>query len=283
MTLKIDAHHHLWDLSQKKFDYGWLTDERLKPINKTYLPDALAEHLKEVGVDKTIVVQTQHMLAENDWALEQAYQTNFIAGIVGWVDLASEEVEEQIVRYQDEPKFVGVRHVVQEEPDDNFILRPDVQRGLGLLEKHHLPFDLLFYVRHLHHAKTLGEQFPALPMVINHLSKPEIKAGRMDNWADNVRAAATCPNIYCKLSGMITEADWAAWKPADLRPYVETILEAFGPGRCMFGSDWPVCELAGTYQQVYNALSEIIGPLSESENDQIFGKTASKFYRLGTT
>ena len=283
MTLKIDAHHHLWDLSQKQFDYGWLTDEQLAPINKSYLPDALAPHLKAVGVDKTIVVQTQHTLAENDWALEQADQTDSIAGVVGWVDLAAEDVEDQIVRYQDQPKFVGVRHVVQDEPDDDFLLRPEVQRGLGFLEKHQLPYDLLFYVKHLHHAKTLGEKFPELPMVIDHLSKPEIKAGRLDNWADNLRAAAACPNIYCKLSGMITEADWAHWKPADLRPYVETVLEAFGPERCMFGSDWPVCELAGTYQQVYNALVEVLGPLSTSEFDQIFGGTASNFYRLNVT
>lgn len=281
MALKIDSHHHFWDLSRNEFDYSWLSAPENEAICKTYLPDSLLNHIQNVGVDKTVLVQTQHTLLENDWALQLASQTDYIAGVVGWVDLAAADIEEQVLRYKDQDKFVGIRHITQDEPDDNFIVREQVLRGLGVLEKHNIPFDLLFYVKHLHHAQQLGQQFPNLPMVIDHLSKPEIKGQRLDNWEANLKAAAKFPSMMCKLSGMVTEADWQAWKPADLKPYIEIVLEAFGPERCMYGSDWPVCELAATYEQVHNALADTVGCLSESELENIFGATANRFYRLG--
>ena len=281
MALKIDSHHHFWDLSRNEFDYSWLSAPENEAICKTYLPDSLLNHIQNVGVDKTVLVQTQHTLLENDWALQLASQTDYIAGVVGWVDLAAADIEEQVLRYKDQDKFVGIRHITQDEPDDNFIVREQVLRGLGVLEKHNIPFDLLFYVKHLHHAQQLGQQFPNLPMVIDHLSKPEIKGQRLDNWEANLKDAAKFPSMMCKLSGMVTEADWQAWKPADLKPYIEIVLEAFGPERCMYGSDWPVCELAATYEQVHNALADTVGCLSESELENIFGATANRFYRLG--
>ena len=281
MALKIDSHHHFWDLSRNEFDYSWLSAPENEAICKTYLPDSLLNHIQNVGVDKTVLVQTQHTLLENDWALQLASQTDYIAGVVGWVDLAAADIEEQVLRYKDQDKFVGIRHITQDEPDDNFIVGEQVLRGLGVLEKHNIPFDLLFYVKHLHHAQQLGQQFPNLPMVIDHLSKPEIKGQRLDNWETNLKAAAKFPSMMCKLSGMVTEADWQAWKPADLKPYIEIVLEAFGPERCMYGSDWPVCELAATYEQVHNALADTVGCLSESELENIFGATANRFYRLG--
>jgi len=164
------------------------------------------------------------------------------------------------------------------EPDDDFIVRDDVLRGLKVLEKHRVPFDLLFFVKHLHHAATLAQMFPDLPLVLDHLAKPMIKAHRLDNWEANFRKAASYPNVYCKLSGMVTEADWSGWNPAELKPYVEVALSAFGPARCMFGSDWPVCELAGTYGDVCAALRELLEFLSVSEKAQIFGETAMSFY-----
>lgn len=281
MALKIDSHHHFWDLSRNEFDYSWLSAPENEAICKTYLPDSLLNHIQNVGVDKTVLVQTQHTLLENDWALQLASQTDYIAGVVGWVDLAAADIEEQVLRYKDQDKFVGIRHITQDEPDDNFIVGEQVLRGLGVLEKHNIPFDLLFYVKHLHHAQQLGQQFPNLPMVIDHLSKPEIKGQRLDNWEANLKAAAKFPSMMCKLSGMVTEADWQAWKPADLKPYIEIVLEAFGPERCMYGSDWPVCELAATYEQVHNALADTVGCLSKSELENIFGATANRFYRLG--
>ena len=281
MALTIDSHQHYWDFARKdQFDYGWLGEPQHAAINRTYLPDDLKPLIDEVGVDRTVFVQTQHNLDENRWVLDLAEQHDFILGVVGWVDLASEDCEAQLLEFKDHPKFVGIRHITHDEPDDDFIMRDDVLRGLKVLEKHQVPFDLLFFVKHLKHAQTLGQRFPELPMVIDHLAKPEIKDQRTDNWSENFRAAAACPNIFCKLSGMITEADWKHWKPTDLRPYVESALELFGPERLMFGSDWPVCELAGSYRQVYEALVEVLGPLSDTEREQIFGGTATRFYGL---
>ncbi|MCA9211447.1 MAG: amidohydrolase family protein [Planctomycetales bacterium] len=275
----IDAHQHFWKLGQ--FDYGWLETEAHTPIRRDFLPADLEPLLDEAGIAKSVIVQTQHDLGENDWALQLADGNDRIAGVVGWVDLASDDCESQIESYKDRDKFVGIRHITQDEPDDDFIIRPDVIRGLRVLEKYNVPFDLLFYVKHLHHARQLAEILPKLPMVIDHISKPEIKAGNIDNWKGNLQAAAKFPNVYCKLSGMITEADWQNWTPQDLKPYVDIALEAFGPSRCMFGSDWPVCTLAGSYQQVYDALCEVLGPISDDERSQIFGRTAMSFYGLG--
>jgi L-fuconolactonase len=279
MTLTIDAHQHFWQLSQP-FDYRWLDAPTHAPIRRDYLPEHLEPLIRQVGVDRTVFVQTQHNLDENRWVLGLAERHPFIAGVVGWIDLASPDCERQLLEFKAHPKFVGVRHVTQDEPDDDFIVRPDVLRGLKVLQKHGVPFDLLFYVKHLRHAATLAKQLPDLPMVIDHLAKPRIREQVLDDWMPYFRAAAAFPNVFCKLSGMVTEADWSRWTAADLRPYVQMALASFGPDRLMFGSDWPVCELAASYAQVYNALLEALGPLSESERAAIFGGTAIRFYRL---
>lgn len=275
----IDAHQHFWQLS-KPFQYEWLKTPRHAPICRDFLPQHLKPLMDQAGVQRTVFVQTQHNVEENRWVLSMANEHPWIAGVVGWVDLASPQVEEQVREFKQFQKFVGVRHVTQDEPDDDFIIRPQVLRGLGVLEKHHVPFDLLFFVKHLKHAATLAQRFPGLPMVIDHLSKPRIKDRSIDDWLPHLREAARFPNVYCKLSGMVTEADWQHWKPADIRPYVQHALELFGPSRCMFGSDWPVCELAGSYQRVFDALSEALGPISAADRAAIFGGTAAKFYGL---
>jgi L-fuconolactonase len=257
-----------------------LHEPQHKPICRDFLPTDLKTHLQATGVTKTVFVQTQHNVEENRWVLEMTKDHDFIAGVVGWVDLASESCEEQLSEFVGNPKFVGIRHVTQAEPDDNFIVRPDIIRGLKVLQKHQVPFDLLFFTQHLKHAATLATTLPELPMVIDHLSKPKIKDQNINDWSLDLRRAAAFPNIYCKLSGMVTEADWKNWKPADLKPYVEIALEAFGPERCMFGSDWPVCELAGSYETVFSTLRELTQSLSPSEQNLIFGETAQRFYRL---
>ncbi len=277
----IDAHQHFWQLDQP-FEYGWLHAPQHKAICRSYLPADLKPYLQECGIDKSVFVQTQHDLEENRWVLKLAEENDFIAGVVGWVDLASRDCEEQLGEFMDHHKFVGIRHIVQDEPNDDFIIQPDVVRGLKVLEKHSVPYDLLFFTQHLKHAVTLARQLPNLPMVIDHLSKPKIKDQITEGWIDDLKAAAKFPNVYCKLSGMVTEADWQNWKSSDLKPYVEAALEAFGPERCMYGSDWPVCELAATYEQVYKALQDLLTSLSESERAQIFGGTASRFYNLST-
>ena len=275
----IDAHQHFWQLDLP-FQYDWLATPRHAPIHRNYLPEDLWAEMQKAGVDRSVFVQTQHDVAENRWALQLADQHRWIAGVVGWVDLASDACEAQLDEFSGHPKFVGVRHVTQDEPDDDYIIRDDVLRGLNVLEKHAVPFDLLFYDRHLRHAPTLAARLPDLPMVIDHLSKPEIRSGRIDPWRRELQRAAQYPNVYCKLSGMVTEADWQAWTAADLKPYVDAALEFFGPQRCMFGSDWPVCELAATYSEVVQTLRQLIGELSDAEQAEVLGQTAQRFYGL---
>ena len=201
MSLTIDAHHHFWQLD--RFDYDWLQADSLKTIRRDYLPADLEPRIKDVGVDKTVFVQTRHNVDETNWVLQLSEEHDFLAGVVGWVDLASPDCEQQLLELKQHPNFVGVRHVTHDEPDDDFIVRPDVIRGLKVLEKHQTPFDLLFFVRHLKHAATLGHELSELPMVIDHISKPLIKDGKLDGWIDDLKAASQFPNIYCKLSGMV--------------------------------------------------------------------------------
>lgn len=277
-SVRIDAHHHLWELG--RFSYEWLNAAPLAPIRRNYLPDDLQPLLKAAKIDYSVFVQTQHNEAETAWVLGLAEQYPSLAGVVGWVDLASPTLEASIERFKENPKFVGVRHVVQDEPDDDFIVRADVLRGLKVLERHQVPFDLLFYVKHLRHVPRIASLCPNLPLVIDHLAKPCIRSGIRQPWADDLRQAAQFPQVFCKISGLVTEADWGAWSIGDLRPYVMFALETFGANRCMFGSDWPVCELAAPYSRVVDAVSEITDPLTSAEKSAIFGRTALNFYRL---
>jgi L-fuconolactonase len=278
MSLVIDAHQHFWELG--RFDYSWLEAPQLAKIHRSYLPADLYPNMQAAGVHKSIFVQTQHNLEENRWVLQLADAHDFIAGVVGWVDLASADCEQQVLEFKQHPKFVGVRHVVQDEPNDNFIIQPAILRGLEVLEKHNVPFDMLFFVKHLPHAATLAKRFPNLKLVLNHLSKPRIKEQVFDDWHEHFLAAASFPNVYCKLSGMVTEADWNHWTAAHLQPYVQIALQAFGAERLMFGTDWPVCELAASYTQVVQALKDALGNITHQQQAAIFGETAQRVYSL---
>ncbi|MFO0913877.1 MAG: amidohydrolase family protein [Pirellulales bacterium] len=275
---KIDAHQHFWQLG--RFDYGWLDAPALAPIRRDFLPADLWQELQACGIRQSVFVQTQHNLEEARWVLQLAEQHPFLAGVVGWVDLASPSCEAQLEQLIPFRRFVGVRHITQDEPDDDFIVRPAVIRGLQVLERHQVPFDLLFFEKHLRHVPALVRQLPNLPMVIDHLAKPEIRSGRRPAWEADFRAAAKFPQIYCKLSGMITEARWHDWQVDQLRPFVELALEVFGPERLMYGSDWPVCCLAGSYSDVHQAVAELISGLSPSEQERIWSGTAREFYGL---
>lgn len=266
----IDAHQHFWDL--EVFPQDWTTG----PIRKTFLPKHLAPLLRKANVDRTVFVQTKHDLRENEWVL--GLDAPFVAGVVGWVDLKAKDVERQLLDFRRHPKAVGVRHVVQDEPDVDWIVRPDVLRGLKVLAKHDVPFDLLTYVKQLKHAATIAK-IDGLRIVIDHLSKPLVKEGRILGWIDDFRAAAKFPNVYCKLSSLVTQAG-RGWTADALRPYVNVALDLFGPHRLMFGSDWPVCLLASSYQDWIDTLRELLSPLSASERAKIFGGTAKAFYRL---
>jgi L-fuconolactonase len=273
----IDAHHHFWEIG--RFDYTWMDSPTMLPLRRNFLPENLSSILQRLNVNRTVFVQTISNIEENRWVLSLIDRHDFLAGMVGWVDLTSDMVEEQLDEFADHPKFSGVRHQTHDEPD-GWLDRADVLRGLGVLARRFLPFDLLLFPKHLKHVPELARRFPELPMVINHMAKPSIKEGRFDDWEIGFREAARCENVYCKLSGMTTEADRVHWKPADLRPYIEIALEAFGPSRLMFGSDWPVCTLAGGYERALSALQTAVGSLSETEQAAIFGKTAKQFYNL---
>ncbi len=279
MATTIDAHQHFWQLG-RSFDYAWLDAPALAKIRRDRMPEHLQPRLRAAGIERTICVQTQHDTEENRWALSLAALYPFLAGVVGWVDLASPDCERQLLEFKEHPKFVGVRHLTQDEPDDDFLVRDDVVRGLKLLERHGVPFDLLVHVKQMRHVPALARLAPELPMVIDHLAKPHIRERRIDDWLPHLRAAAACPNVSCKLSGLITEANWEGWTADDLKPYVHAALDLFGPTRLMFGSDWPVCELAGSYEEVVEGLKDALGPIATSERAAIFGGTAAGFYKL---
>lgn len=275
----IDAHHHLWQFDLP-FDYGWLKAPGNAAINRDYTLDDLERVTSDAGVDRTVIVQTQHDLRETQWMLDLASHSQTIAGVVGWVDLASPAAEEQLQTWLEHPRFCGIRHIVQDEPDDDFIVRPDFLRGLEVLQRHRVPYDLLFYAKHLRHAEAIASRFPELPLVIDHLSKPKIAAGEIDVWRQEMQRLARFENLHCKISGMVTEADWENWSIDDLRPYVDVALEVFTPRRLMFGTDWPVCELAATYGQVVETTRELVSQLSAAEQHDIFHATAVRFYKL---
>ncbi len=273
----IDSHQHFWDLAM--FDYPWMPPGILQ---RAYLPADLKPHLDEVGVQYTVLVQANLSVEETRWFLELADQNEFIAGVVGWVDLTApaSELNKVLDDLQKHPRFKGIRHNVQDDPDPNWLLQPKALDGLRELAARDIPYDVLIRLPSLHTVAPLAEKVPNLRMVVDHIAKPAIAAGDIDDWAKHMREIAQHPNVWCKVSGMITEADPANWTPADLTPYVQTVLSAFGADRLLFGSDWPVCLLAGSYKQVWDALHEALGPLSEADHTKIFGENARTFYRL---
>lgn len=280
-VIRIDAHHHLWDRERLDFDYHWLDTAENTLIRQSHLPADLKPQMDANQIGASVVVQTQHCLAENDWALELSQRFPWIAGVVGWIDLQTEQCEAQLQRYADSDRLVGIRHVIQDEPDD-FVVRPNVLANLRVLERHQVPFDLLVYQRQLHHAPTVARHCPDLKIVLDHLGKPDVAAGAMGlrHWQPLIQAAAQCDNVYCKLSGLVTEANWNHWTAQDLKPFFLEAIECFGPQRCMFGSDWPVCRLAGEYHEVVQAFDETIASLSPTEQQWLQGGTASQFYGL---
>lgn len=260
----IDAHQHFWQVG--RFDYPWMTSD-LGILYRDYLPSQLEPVLRENGVTQTVLVQASNSVAETRWLLELADANEFIAGVVGWVDLTSDVYELPV-----HPKLKGVRHLVESEPADDWLVQ--VIPGLKRLAAQGLTYDLLVHTRHLRHVRTVAENCPELPLVIDHLAKPPISKHGFKEWAKEIAPLAAYPNMYCKLSGLVTEANWDSWQTNDLRPYVDYALELFGPERLMFGSDHPVCLLAASYARVLESFKEIVS------EDRIFAENARTFYRL---
>lgn len=275
--MKIDAHQHFWHYSPQ--DYGWI-GPGMETLKKDHLPGDLLPLLKASGIGGTIAVQARQLVEETDWLLELADRHSFMRGVVGWVDLCSPQLRGQLERFSGHPAFRGVRHVVQDEPDDRFMLREDFVRGIDMLGEFGLTYDILVFPRQLPAACELAEKFPDRPFVLDHVAKPLIRDGVMGPWEEDIRRLAAFPNVFCKVSGMVTEAGWKSWRPPDFRPYLDVVFEAFGAGRVMFGSDWPVCTLAGTYAEVAGIVSDYVGQLSDEEQADVWGGVAARFYGL---
>ncbi len=276
----LDAHHHFWDPARA--DYPWLTDD-LAPIRRAFTPEDLAPELAAAGVDGTVLVQTRSSVHETREFLATAAATPWIRGVVGWVDLTDEAVAESIARLRDGPggdRLVGIRHQVHDEPDPRWLLRPDVIRGIRAVADAGLVYDLLVRSRELPAAAELVRSMPDARFVVDHLAKPPVRTGELRPWADLVGDFAGLGNTWWKLSGLVAEADWERWQTADLAPFVDGALEALGPGRLIFGSDWPVCLIAASYAEVLGAARELTAGLTASERAAIFGETGRAVYRV---
>lgn len=276
--MRIDSHQHFWKAARG--DYHWMSD-KVPVLCRDYLPDDLRPWLAKHKIDKTILVQAAQTKAETDFLLKLAEENDFIAGVIGWLDMDSPDFSKELAIYSKKPKFLGVRPMLQDLADDDWILRPRVRESLKEIEDRGMPFEFLTYTRHLPHVLKVLERFPKLHAVVDHVSKPEIKNKKTAPWRSLMSAVAEHQNVYCKLSGMITEADFKSWTAEDLRPYVEHVVDCFGFERVMFGSDWPVCLLAGSYDQVLGALHTILKPKLDAQRDAaVFGGNAARFYRL---
>lgn len=278
--MKIDAHHHLWEYDAKK--YPWMTAE-FATIRRRFGPEDLQPHLAQCGVDRTVVVQTWSSVEETREFLETAARTPFIAGVVGWVDLTSELVGEVIAGLgaaKGGRKLVGIRHQVHDEADPTWLLRTDVQRGVAAVGRAGLAFDLLVRPRELPSAHATVVRHPEMRFIIDHLGKPPIRTGGSSGWDEWMPRLAALPNVYCKLSGLVTEADWRGWSIGQFRKYFDGVLSWFGADRLMFGSDWPVCLVAASYPQVVATAQELVHRLPLAQREAIFGQTAASAYGL---
>ncbi len=284
--MRIDAHQHFWRYQPARD--AWIGDN-MPVLKRDYLPADLLPELGANGIDGTIAVQADQSEAETLFLLEQAGRNPFIAGVVGWVDLCAADAGERLQYFSRFSKLRGFRHVAQSEPDDRFLVRDDFVRGVGMLGELDWTYDILIYARQLPAAVELVEKLPDQAFVLDHIGKPNItkldgKSLEFDRWAVGIRALARNPRVYCKLSGLVTEADWRGWRADDFKPYLDIVFDAFGVDRLMFGSDWPVCLLAGTYAQVKGLIEDYACGFANSEREKvfgdIFGNNAARFYGL---
>lgn len=281
MTPTVDAHHHLWDPARRA--YPWMTGDALAPIRRPYTLDDLRQALPPT-VTKTVLVQTVSSVEETqDFLATAAASAGLVAGVVGWADLTAPDITDRLAELRALPGgelLVGIRHQAEDEPDPRWLLRDEVRRGLRAVAAAGLVYDLLVRPPQLPAAVELAGLLPEATLVLDHAGKPPIATGEFDEWAASIARIAEHPNVLCKLSGLVTEAEWSTWQVADLRPWAEHVLTSFGPSRVMFGSDWPVCELAASYQQVAATAENLTAVLSTAERAEVFGATATRAYGL---
>jgi len=275
--MKIDAHQHFWRYDPVRD--GWINDQ-MTVIRRDFLPNDLAPELKSNKIDGCVAVQADQSEAETLFLLDLAAKNNFIRGVVGWVDLCAPNVAERLEAFSRHNKLRGFRHIVQAERDDRFMLCESFLRGIRSLPQFGFTYDILIYTHQFPAAIELVAKFPDQPFVLDHLGKPPIKAKQVEPWAQHIRTLASHSNVFCKVSGMVTEADWKNWRADDFKPYLDVVFESFCVERLMFGSDWPVCLLAGNYRQVLELVSSYTQKLTAQERDKIFGLNAKQFYGL---
>jgi L-fuconolactonase len=273
--LTIDAHQHFWRYSAE--EYPWI-DDYMGALKRDFLPEHLRQEIAQCEIDATIAVQAQQSEDETRWLLEIADSHPFVVGVIGWVDLQADAVRAQLAALAAHPKLLGVRHIVQSEPDDRFLLRPAVCRGIGALTEFDLTYDILIYPRHLPVASELVRRFPEQQFILDHLAKPEIRSGAIDAWARDLRELAAAPNVCCKVSGLVTEAAWATWTPAEIRPYLDVAFDCFGADRLIAGSDWPVCTVAASYSQTMSLLMAYLVERPAAEQEAVLGGNAARLW-----
>jgi L-fuconolactonase len=275
--MKIDSHQHFWRYNPIRD--AWITDA-MSVLKRDFLPEELQEQCHANCIDASIAVQASQSEDETLFLLKLAENNQQIAGVVGWVDLMSPQIDERLKFFSSYEKLRGFRHIAQAEPDDRFLVRSDFMRGISRLRQFGFTYDILIYPKQLPAAIDLVSKFPDQRFVIDHLAKPEIKSRDIKFWATHVSRIAESPNVFCKLSGLVTEADWQNWKPADFKPYLDVVTDAFGPDRVMFGSDWPVCLLAASYAQVKKITEDYLHDYTSAEKENVFGGNATRFYGL---
>jgi L-fuconolactonase len=275
--MRIDSHQHFWRYTRD--EYAWI-DDSMAALRRDFLPADARREMDGAAVDACVAVQARQTLEETSWLLELAEANPFVAGVIGWIDLQAEDAAEQLARFAGHPKLVGVRHIVQSEPDDRFMLRPAFCRGISLLEDRDLTYDILIYPRHLQAAADLAARFPRQRFVLDHLAKPDIRSGERREWEKGIRALAKSPLVFCKLSGLVTESDWTRWTPGDIRPYLDVAFECFGAHRLLAGSDWPVCTVAADYRRTVALLDEYLEGAPPAARDAVMGGNAARLWRL---
>jgi len=275
--MRIDAHQHFWNYSSSA--YSWI-DEEMHRIRKDFLPEDLEPVLKKHQMDGCVAVQARQMDEETLFLMDLADQNPFIKGVVGWIDLQADDLEEKLETYSDRPLLKGFRHSLQDEADPAFILQPAFQKGLRLLHQYNYTYDLLIKPAQFQATIKAVDSYNEMPMVLDHMAKPLIKRGEIKQWQEDIHSLAKHERVMCKISGIVTEADWNQWTYEDLEPCMNTVLEAFGPDRLMFGSDWPVCLVAAEYERVIGIVEQFISKLSPDEQEKIMGLNAVNFYKL---
>ena len=273
----IDAHQHFWIYDPHQ--YEWI-DESMMALRRDFLPADLELNLQRTGVGGSVAVQARQSLEETRWLLSLAEQSRSILGVVGWVDLRSADVRSQLKEFASHSKFVGVRHIVQSEPDERFLMQADFLRGIAALEEFDLAYDILINERHLPVAAEFVKRFPRQRFVLDHMAKPPIKSGAIDSWTRGIRELAAFPNVFCKMSGLVTEADWANWKGDEITPYLDVAFQAFGADRLMIGSDWPVCMVAGSYERVLIVVTSYLDGHDSTARESVLGGNAQRFWKL---